>query len=40
MFRLKALLGGLVVLVAVGVTLAHGVRKDKRWSRTDFSTRA
>ena len=36
MFRLKALLGGLVVLLAVGATLAHDVRKDNRWEPDGF----
>ena len=36
MFRLKALLGGLVVLLAVGAVLAHDVRKDDRWDPDGF----
>ena len=36
MFRLKALLGGLVVLLVVAAMLAHDVRKDDRWDPDGF----
>jgi hypothetical protein len=36
MFRLKALLGGLLVLFAVAAVLAHDVRKDARWDPDGF----